>query len=87
MALPTSKKTWSEGMSTEKEITMILWKVWVLLRAWNLLKHTQKSSLFLKSLRYFQCKYKSALLQLSYLTTLNILKKILWKIFFQISHV
>lgn len=35
MALPTSKKTWSEGMSTEKEITMILWKVWVLLRAWD----------------------------------------------------
>lgn len=91
IALPSSKKKWGEGMSTEQKLTVILWKIWALLRiqcdntySQNIvgIQIKKKKEYFLKSLRYFQCKYRSVLLQLAHLTILNILEKILWKIFF-----
>lgn len=63
MALPSSKKKQSKGMCAEKEITVILWKVWILLRAqWynpsfqykeKAFKTYSKHQIFFKSLRYF----------------------------------
>lgn len=92
IALPSSKKKWGEGMSTEQKLTVILWKIWALLRIQcdntyfqnivGIQIKKKKKEYFLKSLRYFQCKYRSVLLQLAHLTILNILEKILWKIFF-----